>query len=475
MLGNSRQVFYVFIAALVAFVLSKLAVLGLPYFWDEMGVYSPASIYLAENGLGLMPANLPPDLSRGHPLLFAFIYGCFYKLFGISVYTGHIVSLSISAALLGSMYYILSRVGNSLIALLSTILLMVQPVFYAQSVLVLPEVILTLFCLWAVYACYTRSWIAFAIWASLALMIKESAVILSMLPLGYALMLWLGGHKFQQPLKLSTVLCVISPWLLFGLFLLVQKAQNGWYFFPLHIGMVKLDAEYIYTQNRYIQKFLFHAQARYWWVKVFIAGGVAWLLTKGIKPRHSFFLAALLFVLGYIAFGSVNFFMERYQMAVMPMLCWFVVLAIYTVWKNRWFVTAVSLALVGVAIPEINRNAFAYDVNMGYVKMLDVQQRGMNYVCANIPHDARVAAYFPMNWVMAYTDSNGFDRPCHFTATSGYSAHHPQDYIVQIMGAYDFDFPWWEYEVVHQEENGFAWVKIWKRKSAVSPISAPLK
>lgn len=475
MFSNSRQVFYLFLISLVAFVISKLPVLGLPYYWDEMGVYSPASIYLAEHGLGLLPASLPPELSRGHPLLFAFIYGCFYKLFGISVYTGHMVSLSISLALLCSMYYIIGKVSNSFVALLSTVLLMVQPVFYAQSVLVLPEIMLALFCLWAVYACYRQNWLAFAIWASLALMIKESAIILPMLPVGYALVLWMGGHKFQQPLKVSTVLYIISPWLLFGLFLLVQKEQNGWYFFPLHIGLVKLDWDYVYTQNRLVQKFLFHAQARYWWVKVFLAGGIAWLLTKSMQPRRSFFLAALLFVLGFIAFSSVNFYMDRYQMAMLPILCWFVVLALYTIWKSKWFVGGVSLLLIGLTIPEIDRNEFAYDVNMGYVRMLDVQQRGMDYMCANVPTSARVAAFFPMNWLLDLTDNNGFKRPCRFTNVIRYLPSDPPLYIVQISGGYDFGFMEHEYELIHQEENGFAWVKVWKRKSAISPTSVPLK
>ena len=38
--------------------------------------------------------------------------------------------------------------------------------------------------------------------------------------------------------KPVNILLVISPYLVFGAFLLIQKKQNGWYFFPFHLDNI---------------------------------------------------------------------------------------------------------------------------------------------------------------------------------------------------------------------------------------------
>lgn len=461
---NKRLYNLLFIISVIAFIACKIPALNIPYFWDELGVYSRSSIYLAQHGLGLLPSNLPPDISRGHPLLFPFVFGAVFKLFGASVFTGHILALIISVLLVGSLYYMVRRVSNGFIALLSTALLMVQPVFYAQSVMVLPEIMLTLFSLWAVYACYTRNWLLFAIAASLAIMVKESAVILPVLPISYGILLLIFSRTGDNTLNLKSIPLIISPWLIFGLFLVVQKAQNGWYFFPLHIGEVKLDLAYILEQNKAIQRFLFFLQGRYWWVKVFLAGGFMFVLLKNLRPRHSFFLVSLLFVLGYIAFSSVNFFMDRYALAVLPLLCWFVVASISQVCNSKIFVTVIACLLIGVTVPYINEDNFRYDCNMGYTRMLDVQQKGIDYMCANVSTNEPIAAYFPMNFILYKNVHTGFSNSCFFKYISHYNDADPQLYIIQGSHTYDFAFPEHDYQIVKEWQNGFAWMRVWKHK-----------
>jgi hypothetical protein len=48
--------------------------LSVPYFWDELGVYSRAALYLYDHQISLLPNALPPELSRGYPLLCAALF-----------------------------------------------------------------------------------------------------------------------------------------------------------------------------------------------------------------------------------------------------------------------------------------------------------------------------------------------------------------------------------------------------------------
>ena len=42
---------------LLPFWTYKLRDLSLPYFWDELGVYGRAAVYLHDHALGLLPSN----------------------------------------------------------------------------------------------------------------------------------------------------------------------------------------------------------------------------------------------------------------------------------------------------------------------------------------------------------------------------------------------------------------------------------
>ena len=167
---NLPELFVVFI--LLLFVLLKIPALHLPYFWDELGVYSRAGLYLHDNGLGLLPKDLPPELSRGHPLLFAFIQAIGYNIFGDGVVGGHITALIISLILLWSVYFITSKYFSKYTALLAVMILIIQPLFFAQSVLILPEISLALFVLWAIYFWLGKKYVLHGIFSTLAILIN---------------------------------------------------------------------------------------------------------------------------------------------------------------------------------------------------------------------------------------------------------------------------------------------------------------
>ncbi|MCI5142755.1 MAG: hypothetical protein D3909_13730, partial [Candidatus Electrothrix sp. ATG1] len=69
-----------------SFFLFKLIHLRVPYFWDELGVYSRAALYLFDHGISMLPDAMPPELSRGHPLLCAVFFVVPARRAGMGVY-----------------------------------------------------------------------------------------------------------------------------------------------------------------------------------------------------------------------------------------------------------------------------------------------------------------------------------------------------------------------------------------------------
>lgn len=453
---NSRFYLLLFFLALVIFIIAKIPALYLPYFWDELGVYSRSSMYLAEHGLSLLPADLPPELSRGHPLLFPFIYGLAYKLFGLNVVVGHSVSLIVSILLVCSVYYIISKEKNRLAGLLAAVLLMVQPVFFAQSVMVLPEIMLALLCLWAVYTCYKKQWLLFAVFAAAAIMIKESAIILPAFAIVYAIVLKLRG---DDTVSLKYAALIVSPWFLFGMFLLVQKVQNGWYFFPLHIESVSLTRQYILQQNSLVFNFLF-GQGRCLYLVILALATIVLLLRNKLRLYGSFVLATLLFGAAFYAFCIVNFYMDRYTLPLLPMLCSLVVLALYEVWKQPLFVSAVVMLLSAEALNNIHPDKFAYDSDMAYTQISDVEQQAVNYINTNVQSGGSIGAAFPFIYALNL-EHTGFEYVPKHTIILG--TDKGTDYVItEAQGNQTVDTA--RYKQAVEFEKGYAWLKLWNRK-----------
>ena len=77
---RSHPGFLLFLCWLI-FIIFKLPHLSLPYYSDEAWSYIPAIHMMETNGLSMLPDALPPDVSRGHPLLFYFLGALWMRVF----------------------------------------------------------------------------------------------------------------------------------------------------------------------------------------------------------------------------------------------------------------------------------------------------------------------------------------------------------------------------------------------------------
>jgi 4-amino-4-deoxy-L-arabinose transferase-like glycosyltransferase len=163
----------------------------LPYYWDEAGYYALAAMDFYRSGL-LIPESTQ---KLGHtPLVTAFV-GATWRVLGPSPCWAREAMMLVAAATLVATYALGCRVAGRQAAAWAAALLALSPLFFAQSSMLHIETAPALFVTLAVLALLPRPqcsdlpamrMASFALAASLAILSKETAVILLPVAWGYA-------------------------------------------------------------------------------------------------------------------------------------------------------------------------------------------------------------------------------------------------------------------------------------------------
>jgi 4-amino-4-deoxy-L-arabinose transferase-like glycosyltransferase len=188
------------LATLAVLLLAHWPLLRLPYFWDEAGYYIPAAFDFYRHWL-LIPASTEPV---GHTPLLPVFLGIAWRVFGFSPLVTRAAMILIAAATVAATYALARRFVRQESAAWVALLLAVSPLFFAQSSLANLDLTVALFVTLAVLALLGRKWAWFAVAASLAILTKETAVIL--LPIA-----WLYSWRGEGTSKLPEWLWLGSP------------------------------------------------------------------------------------------------------------------------------------------------------------------------------------------------------------------------------------------------------------------------
>jgi len=373
---NFRIEFILFLG-IILFVIYRSFDLSMPYFWDEEGVFAPAALYMHDHGVSLLPNSLPPELSRGHPLLFFFLHGLNFKIFGTSLISAHSFALFISICLVIAVYITASKLFNKLIGVTSALILMSQEAFAVQSTMLLPEMLLCLFLVLSLYFLYQSRYLAFGIFSSLAVMTKETALIILF---GYAIIFFIFylNEKKSRSDFLKLILACLTPAVVFGIFLLIQKNQNGWYFFPYHIDLITFEQHDVKTKIKDSFVFLLIEQSRFLWLGIISVHLILYFVCKNVlKSLHAkrkiLLLLAPVFL--YQIFTVINPFMERYLMFVFVVLSILLSYSLWSVFEKRKTLY-LMMVIVFLVFPFLNsdENQFRYDIDMSYKHIVSVQR-----------------------------------------------------------------------------------------------------
>ncbi len=163
----------VFVLAFAALLALHAPLLRLPYFWDEAGYYVPAARDLLLTG-SLIPHS---TVSNAHPPLVMAYLALWWKLAGFApIVTRAAMLLAASFVLLG-LFRLAGIVANTEVAVATTILTAVYPVFFAQSSLVHLDLAAAGFTFCGLCAYAKRRGGQAALWFALACLTKETAIL----------------------------------------------------------------------------------------------------------------------------------------------------------------------------------------------------------------------------------------------------------------------------------------------------------
>ena len=130
----------------VGVYLSHVTLLRLPYYWDEAGYYIPAAWDFFRTG-SLIPST---TLSNAHPPLPSIYLALWWKLGGmVPSVTRTAICLVAATALLGVYRISLVLTGRLDVAIVTTILTAIYPVWFAQSTLAHADIFAAAATLWA--------------------------------------------------------------------------------------------------------------------------------------------------------------------------------------------------------------------------------------------------------------------------------------------------------------------------------------
>jgi len=465
--------FRIFLVITAVFIGFKIPSLHLPYFWDEAWSYIPAVTDLYRNGPSMLPSALPPEISRGHPLLFYFLAATWMKIFGTAPIAMHSFAMVISISLLLVMYTAGRKIFNPETGLFSVAFLCLQEIFIAQSSFVLPEIMLALWTLLSVYLFVRKKYAWFIFFSSLMLLTKETGIAIL-----FSIGVWTAAHSLWSRELFKAVFwkkagLIFLPVMIASVFFIIQYYTYGWFFFPEHVGMMHFDAGSIRELLRYFFYILFIQQGKdLFSITVLIAGVL--ILIRWIKERKEllhdsqlqFTGMAVSCIICMFAFSSVNYFTYRYLLCLFPFYfllgSYFILMAFPVNRKLSW---VIFVMLLSWFLKYDLQTDPPYDSNTSYADGIRIQQAVTSYAEQNNLYERQICVSFLYHFCLGNPDVK-------FLSTSRKFTHLTMDlncdaeYIVHSSIEENPRFPEIEKQcrlsLLKRFRKGKAWAEIYR-------------
>jgi hypothetical protein len=376
-----------FLAAITALILlTHAALFKVPFYWDELGQYVPASLDLFELGRWV-PVTTIPNLHP--PGLMAYL-AVFWHITGYSIVATRVAMLLLASC--GAFFafllaIILARETVGFPAFTALIFLCLSPLFFAQAMMVqldMPAMVLTCLALVLFLKGYFRRC---ALVCVLLVLVKETGIAAPMV-FGFWL---LCERRWKEALLFTAPLLPLGIWI-FAL----HKATGNW---AGNDSFAAYNAMYSLNPMRFLLALL----RRFYYL--FIGSGhfigtaaliYAMRRTQLFRNRAWGVCAlfAALHVLIVSLFGGAV--LERYLLPVLPLL--YIAFAVsISALTNRWRITA-ALTLVPLLIAANFINPiypFPFENNLAYLSFVALNQHAADFVENSYP-GGTVATTFPM-------------------------------------------------------------------------------
>ena len=371
--------------------------LRLPYFWDEAGYYVPAARDLCLTG-SLIPVSTP---SNAHPPLVMAFLALNWKIAGFTPLVTHSAMLLVAALSLLGVFRLAASVANREVAWAATLCTALYPVFFMQSTLAQVDLAAAGLIFWGLAAHLERRSKAAALWFSLAVLAKETAVLVPLTVFGWELILrsrWARRSNHEpgndQHLAASKSALLI-PALVLGAWYAYHYLRTGYVlgnpeFFrynvaatanPLRIALALLMR--IWQAVGYMNLGLLTA-----------ATLLAMLLPpqpgqSGARPRIAlptqltFLAVAVVYTLAMSVIGGAV--LARYMLPIVPLA---IIIFVSTLWRRvRYWREVIAVILVGFVVALFINPPYGFTLedNLAYRDYILLHQRAENLLQARYP------------------------------------------------------------------------------------------
>jgi 4-amino-4-deoxy-L-arabinose transferase-like glycosyltransferase len=459
----------IFLCAL--FVAAKLPHLSLPFFWDEAWPYSTGVFYMYSHGLSLLPGAIPFDISRGHPLFFHFISTLWMKIFGTSLVAVHSFPLLVSILFIVCIYFFCADFFSETVALVSCLLIMLQPVFFSQAAMLLPEILVALLTLLSLWTCLREKRWLYILFASLLLLTKESGVVIVI-----SLLCWRTFEKINQETEKNLLqiakenIYLLAPVAIASVFFILQKMQTGHFFLPMYVNEENFKWTLFSEKLKNYFAYVFIYQGRNV-LSVFLILAFVMIALRKLKispgdKRIIFPLA--IFIILYLLFSSFSFYSPRYMLSVIPFV---IIISTYMVFKatDKKLVFYIGFILVTtvVSISYCLRKKPINDHSPSYADGIAVTQNAVTYCEQEKMYDKKICSNFLMRMYLTHPEHGYLSAGKKFSVTDKFES----TVNVCIFTSYESDDALHDflkqqssYNLVKRFEKNYAWSEVYARK-----------
>ena len=368
--GARRWLFLVF-AFLLFF--AHTPYFGLPYFWDELGQFVPAALDLYHDG-SLIPHSAVPN---AHPPGVMAYLALVWRIFGYSIPATRAAMLLLASLILFSTFLLaLELCRNTWAALIAVLLLLVDPLFYMQSMtaqLDMPAALLTI----AALLFFIKDRHAPAAVACTALVLVKETGILLPLVLGLALFIDRDRSKYAR--------YYIAPAFALSLWFLYLWRSTGYLFGDPGFTHYNIDysAQPVRAIVSLLRRLYYLCIDDFRWIGA-VAMALAWTKTRiyATRPWKIIWVIIAAHILMVSVLGGAE--LERYLLPVMPLVYAATGAALMTlrpVLRSAALAAAVAGLLMGLFVnPPF---PFPFENNLAMVDFVELHHAAAQFLESN--------------------------------------------------------------------------------------------
>ncbi len=405
------QQFLLFALFFAGLMLLHAPLLRLPYFWDEAGYYIPAARDLFLTGT-LLPQS---TLSNAHPPLVLAWLALAWHVAGYSTLVTRTAMMALSALSLLGLFRLARVVANLPVAVATTALVALYPVYFTQSSLAQVDLPAAGFTWWALAAYVEDRPGKEVFWFSLAALAKETAIIAPLALFGWELLVRLIGPHLhlkesrwtQTPPRAGRrthLRYLLIPVLPLAVWFAYHYSQTGFLFGNPEFFRYNVAA----TLNllRIPLAFVMRLWQLFGYFGLYLLTLAGLLAMLGSSPRQAevkraripFWIQAAFVsvVIGYLIFMSAvgGAVLARYMLPVVPLV---ILAVVSTLWRRARYwnliIGAIAVAFVGGLFTN-PPYGFSLEDNLAYRDYIVLHVEASRFLAMQYP-GARLLTAWP--------------------------------------------------------------------------------